>query len=227
MESEKALQKSSTISAGTGGADHFAAFLPGTIDYTPRQDDIRQLIKAMDERVICKIIYKNPFEETGKTFYIKPYKLFSHNNALYLHAGMARYPGSKKIEFDFDPLLAVHRFQEVTLTDKKYNFPKDYDFERQYNQTFGIIKEDVFKVKLELQGYAAVYAQERQFSHDQKIKKNRDDKYILTFTASSETEVISWVLSFGNEIKVLSPKWLAKEVIEKVKATSKRYNEAD
>jgi predicted DNA-binding transcriptional regulator YafY len=223
LESEKALQKSSTIAAGTGGADHFAVFLPGTIDYTPRQKDIRQLMRAMDERIVCKIVYKNAFEETEKTFYIKPYKLFSYNNALYLHAGMARYPGSKKFEFDFDPLLAVHRLQKVTLTEKGYDFPRNYNFEKQFNQTFGIIKEDAFKVKLELEGYAAVYAQERKFSPDQKIRINKDEKYILTFTASSEPEVLAWVLSHGAEVKVLSPEWLVEDVKEKVKAISKRY----
>ena len=59
-ESEKAVTKSSTLATGAAGADHFAVFLPGTIDYTPRQNDIRQLLKAMDEKTICEIVYKKP-----------------------------------------------------------------------------------------------------------------------------------------------------------------------
>jgi predicted DNA-binding transcriptional regulator YafY len=223
-ESEKAIQKSSTLAAAGATPDHFAVLIPGTIDYTPRQEDIRQLIKAMEEKTICEIEYKNPSEETGKTFYVKPYKLFSYNNALYLHAGMARYPGVRRSGFGFDPLLAVHRLVKVTPTDRKFVLPGNYDFEKQFNQTFGIIKEESFRVRLELTGYAAVYAGERRFSPDQTIQKKKDGTAVLCFRASSQPEVISWVLSFGEEVKVLSPGWLVKRVKQKIAAMSRRYD---
>ncbi len=223
QESEKAIQKSCILASGGGGSEHFDVFLPGTIDYSPRQKDIRQLMKAMEEKTVCKVIYRKPWEETVKTFYIKPYKLFSYNNALYLHAGMARYPGSKKTAFKFDPLLAVHRLEKVTLTDNQYVFPKNYNFGKHFNQEFGIIKQDAFKVRVELTGYAAAYACERRFSPDQKVTKKNDGNHILTFTASSEPEVLAWILSFGDEVKVLSPKWLVDDVKEAAQAIIKRY----
>jgi predicted DNA-binding transcriptional regulator YafY len=222
-ESEKAINKSSALATSVSGTDHFAAFLPGTIDYTPRQNDIRQLMKAMDEKKICEVVYRKPMENAGKTFFIKPYKLFSYNNALYLHAGMARSPGAKVTGFTFDPLLAVHRFVEVKMTDRKFAFPRNYSFEKHFNQEFGIIKDDSFKVRLVLEGYAATYACERRFSPDQKIRKSKNGKYVLTFTASSEPEVISWVLAHGNEVKVQSPEWLATGIKGKADAISKQY----
>lgn len=222
MESERAIQKSSTLAAGATGADLFDAFLPGTIDYTPRQQDIRVLMKAMEEKTVCKITYKNPMESRGKTFYIKPYKLFAHNNALYLHAGMARYPGSKKTEFEFDPLLAVHRLKAVEPTDRKFVFPKTYNFEKHFNQAFGVIKQETFQVEVSLTGYAAAFAEERRLSPDQKIEQKRDG-IVLTFTASSEPEVVSWVMSFGAEVKVLSPDWLVEEVKVAAENIRKRY----
>lgn len=222
-ESEKAIHKSSTLAAEFSGTDHFAAFLPGTIDYTPRQNDIRQLMKAMDEKKICEVVYRKPLEDSGKTFFIKPYKLFSYNNALYLHAGMARPPDAKIMKYTFDPLLAVHRFEEVTMTDRKFVFPQKYNFEKHFNQEFGIIKDNTFTVKLELEGYAAAYARERRFSPDQRIRKNKNGKYILTFTASSEPEVLAWVLSHGAEVKVLSPDWLLGGVKKIVDSISRLY----
>ncbi|MEW6078318.1 MAG: WYL domain-containing protein [Thermodesulfobacteriota bacterium] len=51
---------------------------------------------------------------------------------------------------------------------------------------------------------AAAYARERRFSPDQKIRENKDGKHILTFTAASAPEVVSWVLAHGDEVKVLS-----------------------
>jgi predicted DNA-binding transcriptional regulator YafY len=52
---------------------------------------------------------------------------------------------------------------------------------------------------------------ERIWSPDQKIIKN-NGKTILKFSASSEPELISWVLSFGDEAKVLKPAWLIENV---------------
>ena len=186
-------------------------------------NDIRQLMKAMDEKKICEIIYRKPWEDTSKTFYIKPYKLFSYNNALYLHAGMARYPGAKKTTFEFNPLLAVHRLEKVTVTERQFVFPSNYNFEKHFNQAFGIIKQETFKVRLELTGYAAAFAQERRLSPDQKIRKDKEGTLILSFTASSEPEVISWILSHGDEAKVLSPGWLVAKVKKTVEAISKQY----
>ncbi len=222
-DSEKAIQKSSTLAAGGGiESDHFAAFLPGTIDYTPRQQDIRQLVKAMDEKRICRIVYKRPMTPRAKTFYIKPYKLFSYNNALYLHAGMARYPGVKYQQFEYDPLLAVHRLQKVELTERNYTFPEQYDFEKHFNQEFGVIKQEAFQVQLELTGYAAVFAQERRLSPDQQVKKKKDG-VILTFTSSSKPEAVSWILSMGEEARVLEPDWLVAAVGETIEKMRERY----
>ena len=69
---------------------HFAAYRPGSMDYTPHQDVIRALIEAMDKRKICKIIFRPVWAKRAKTFYIKPYKLFSYYDTLYIDAGWAR-----------------------------------------------------------------------------------------------------------------------------------------
>ncbi|MEX1330490.1 MAG: WYL domain-containing protein [Desulfobacterales bacterium] len=41
-------------------------------------------------------------------------------------------------------------------------------------------------------------------------KKN--GKTILTFCASSEPELASWILSFGDEAKIIKPDWLVENV---------------
>ena len=73
---------------------HFASFRPGTIDYTPQQESIRTLLEAMEKSRVCKIAYRAILAKKSKTFYIKPYRLFSHQDTVYLHAGLARKPGA-------------------------------------------------------------------------------------------------------------------------------------
>jgi len=203
---------------------HFASFIPGTIDYTPHHQSIRLLIRAMEERKICKILYKSIMAKRGKTFYIKPLKIFSHKDTIYLHVRMARYPGKPYKEPDFDPLLAIHRIKNLEITERSFEFLKDYDFEKSFNQNFGVIKEEAFEVEVEFTGYPAKYVAERIWSPDQKLIEKKDGTVRLKFSASSEPELIAWVLSFGDEAKVVKPKWLMEEVTGKIDKMRENYS---
>jgi len=205
---------------------HFADFIPGTIDYTPYYRIIRTLIQAMDQSKICEITYQSIMGDGSKTFFIKPYKLFSHKDTLYLHAGWAKYPGGKYIEPDFDPLLPVHRIQLLELTERNFILPENYDFEKAFNNSFGVIKDRSFPVEIEFNGWAARFIQERTWSPDQKIIKRRDGSIRLKFSASSEPELSSWVLSFKSEARVIKPKWLVDEIKAEVGAIKSLYDQS-
>jgi predicted DNA-binding transcriptional regulator YafY len=203
---------------------HFADFIPGTIDYTPFYPIIRTLIQAMKRSKVCKIDYQSIMEDRPKTFYIKPYKLFSHKDTLYMHAGWARYPGAKYKEPDFDPLLSIHRIQALELTERNFVFPTKYDFEKAFNDSFGVIKGKSFPVEVEFTGWAARFVQERNWSPDQKITKRKDGTIRLKFSASSKPELSSWVLSFRSEAKVIKPKWLKDRIIQEAESIQNNYN---
>jgi predicted DNA-binding transcriptional regulator YafY len=205
------------------GSSHFADFIPGTIDYTPYYPSILAIIQAMEDRRICRIRYQRLMAETAKEFYIKPLKLFSHKDTLYLHARLARKPGRSYCEPKFDPLLPIQRIKRLDLTDRKYEFPTNYNFEADYNQTFGVMNNETFRAEIEFSGWAAAYVQERTWSPNQKIIKHTKGHINLQFTASSEQEVISWVMSFGPEAVVTRPNWLREVFKERVSELSRNY----
>jgi len=209
--------------AAPQSGEHFAIFRPGTIDYTPYQKTIAVLLKALDEKKVCKITYQPLQGSSPSRFYIKPLKLFTHKETMYIHARRKSAPGKKYHEYDFDPLLAVHRIKDIQITETSFEFPKDYDFEEKYNQSFGIIKEKAFQVTAEFSADAARYISERVWSKDQKISRKNNGAIVLTFTASSEPEVITWLLSFGDSAKLLSPPNLVKEIAEKAKKVWQLY----
>ena len=181
----------------------------------------------MEERKVCKIHYQSISENKPKIYLIKPLKLFSHHDTIYLHARIAKTPGKKYQEPDYDPLLAIHRFKDVEITDRLFEFPTDYDFEKIFNRQFGIIKDEVFEVVVELTGWAARYVTERVWSPDQKIVKKGKDKIRLTFKASSEPEVTGWLLSFGDQAKLIEPDWLVKKVSSTVDRLKGIYGYSD
>ncbi|MFH0809078.1 MAG: WYL domain-containing transcriptional regulator [Pseudomonadota bacterium] len=208
-------------------ADHFASFRPGTIDYTPHQGTILTLLTAMEASKLCKVTYCGLMDQRDKTYYIQPLKLFSHGDTIYLHARKAKAPGQPYRSPHYDPLLAVHRIKSVELDDRTMEFPSDYDFEKVFQKTFGIIKQEKFQVAVQFSGWAARYVAERTWSPDQQITDLGEGKIRLTFSAASEPEVMSWVLSFGEEARVLEPKWLVENIQQKVQLMTRTYSTVD
>jgi predicted DNA-binding transcriptional regulator YafY len=226
-EIRQALFKTQTLAKGdtTPTPEHFGTSVPGTIDYTPHQDTIRTLIEAMNDHRVCKVTYKAAASERTKTFHIKPLKIFSHKDALYLHALRAKDPWQKKwVQPDFDPLLAIHRIKSVEKADRSIPFevPKNFDFERAFNRTFGVIKQEPFEVEAEFTDWAAVYVGERSWSPDQFLLRD-EDKLTIKFTASSVPEVTSWILSFGESGRLLKPDWLVLEIAEIIQRMKGMY----
>lgn len=212
-DATRALEKSHAFLSSRQGfsSRHYASFASGSIDYTAHQEHISTLTTAMNERKICKVTYKSIMTRKAKSFFIKPLKLFSHRDTIYIHAQLARNPGRRYQQPDYDPLLAVHRIKKVAVTNRFFEFPGNYDFEKIFKKNFGVIKNDAFKVEVEFKGWAAQYVSERMWSPDQKLLK-KNGQTNLTFNASSEPELVSWVLSFGEEARVLKPAWLIKTV---------------
>lgn len=213
-EATKALEKHRTLeSSGKGfSSGNIASFMPGTIDYTPHEGCMRKLLQALDENLVCRVTYRGLGTKKAKKFNIMPLKMFSHHETVYLNARWAKGEHNKKDPSAYDPLLAVHRIQGIELTDKRFEYPKNYDFEKIYNMHFGIMSDEKFEVVAEFNEEAAAYVAERTWSPDQKITKHGSDGIRITFSASSEPELISWILSFGDKAKLIEPKELAKQV---------------
>jgi predicted DNA-binding transcriptional regulator YafY len=202
---------------------HFGTSRFGYIDYTPYSGIIRTLVEAMDWKRTCRLTYKAIMENRSKTYYVNPLKIFSHRDTIYLHAKLASSRNELGTDADFDPLLAIHRIKKVEMTDRSFRLPAKYDFEKIFNRNFGIMKGEPFKAAVEFKGWAAKYVSERIWSPDQKIKKIGKDKIILEFTASSESEVISWLLWFGEEARLTKPERLTEEIIHTIDGMKSNY----
>ncbi len=202
---------------------HFATIIPGSIDYTGHRGVISKLMTALEKQLVCKVVYRKIMTERSKVFYIKPLTLFSHKETLYIHARKAPCPDKPFLKPEFDPLLAIHRIVDIEITETTFEFPETYDFEKIFNDDFGVIKEETFELTVEFTGFASGYISERIWSGDQEItQKGKGTE--LTFTASSIPETLFWILSFGREAKVLRPEWLVEEIKEQIADMGELYS---
>ncbi|MFO7652402.1 MAG: WYL domain-containing protein [Candidatus Krumholzibacteriia bacterium] len=202
---------------------NFGVLRFGTIDYSPFQKQLRTLIESMERKRVCEVEYRRVLDERWKRFRIKPLKIFSHRESIYVHARYAKMPGEVFKPAGYDPLLALQRFGTVTMTDTRFTFPADYDFERAMNRQFGVIHGRRFKVVADFTGWAAGFVTERVWSPDQVVERRRDGGVRLEFTSSSDVEVLNWILSFGDEGRLVGPAWLVEKLRERLDEVAKLY----
>lgn len=213
-EFERAIEKSGHhLPAGVEDAGAvFGVVRSGVIDYTRHEDLLRTLLQGMEERRVCEVRYRGLGAPAAKTFHIKPLKVFAHRETVYVHARRAMSPGKPYKAPTYDPLLALHRFEGVTLTDTPFRRPPGYDFDKVMNRGFGIWTQKRFRVVLELEGWAAAWARERTWSPDQRVEDLRDGRLRLSFWSTSEPEVVALVLGFGAQARLCEPAPLVEQV---------------
>lgn len=226
-EATKGLEKSSVLlpveHAPREG--HFASLQSGHIDYTPHQATLRTLIEAMEQQRVCEIRYRRLLAPGAKVHRIKPLKIFSYRDTVYLHTRRAKEPNEPWKEPAYHPLLAVHRIEKVALTDQLFRLPKGYDFDRDVQAGFGVWQNEPFAVSVAFTGWAAEYVAERRWSTDQQIELHDDGSVVVHLTARGEPEVVSWVLSFGANAQLLTPLKLVREVKAALRQSAAQYQE--
>jgi predicted DNA-binding transcriptional regulator YafY len=213
---EKTTQLVTDHELAAVSSSDFGVFRPGSIDYRPFHPFLRTLTEAMQEHLVCKARYRKPGTQKAETIHIKPLKIFAWRETIYVHARHAKVPGATFKERNYDPLLALQRFESVAKTTTSFRKPKDYDFDKAMNRHFGLIRGKPFKVTAEFSGWAADYVAERQWSPKQKMQRLDDGRLRLEFDAVSMPEVVTWVIGFGCACEARSPKALIEAIRARV-----------
>ena len=221
-----ALEKSTLLLPDGGNLpeSHFGVMRFGSIDYSPFRKQLLTLIEAMEKKRVCEITYCKIGEKRAKRSRIKPFKIFAQNEAVYVHARYAKMPGKQFKAADYDPLLALQRFKTVNMVETRFVLPKSYDFDRTMNKQFGVIHGKRFKVVAEFKGWAAGFVAERNWSPDQKISHKKDGVVRVEFSSSSEPEVLTWILRFGEEAKLIGPKNLVADLKMRIAQIADLYS---
>lgn len=221
----RAVDKTAKLHQGGRDPDRsaFGVYRPGVIDYTPHYGNLSTLVQGLEQHRVCEVAYRRLQDKEPKVFRIKPLKIFSHHETIYVHARYAKMPGRVFRNPGYDPLFALHRFAGVALTDTPFKPVTDYDFDKVFNTHFGVIKGKTFKVKAELWGWAANFTAERKLNPDQTIRQKKDGRIEVSFTSTSEPEVLAWILSLGSSARLLAPKALVERLKEEMSEAANNY----
>ena len=137
---------------------------------------------------------------SGETYEdtISPLTLVVHNHTLYVIC-FSRRAG------DIRTLAMDHIVEASWLRNTPFAYPADYDPQDFLKEAFGITVGKPCAVELLVHQDIAVYFQERIWHFSQRLSEPQDGWMLVEMTVPLTAELNSWILSFGDKMKVKSP----------------------
>ena len=193
----------------------FENYTAGTFDYAPHGKTINNLISAILHNNMCEVTYYNPYKGEQKKYPIEPEKLVYYNGGLYIIAYLRKY---KKFR-----LLAIQRIKKLALKGEKY--PKDHNFDPElfWKNKFGLFSADQADVKLKFSKEISHHIEGRVWHNSQEFNKMKNGNLVLSMKVGLSPELISWILGWHRNVKVLKPEALVNEIKKNAEEINNLY----
>lgn len=151
-----------------------------------------------------RIIYESAKQELNIRI-VHPYYIFQYKGSMYF-AGFCEYRNEMR---DFK----ISRIKEYRILDEIFDRDSNFDVKEYMKNCFGIFKDQEIFIELEIKYPIAQIIKEKIWVENQEIQELHNKNSIL-FKAKMKglTEVKSWILSMGSNVKVIEPISLKKEI---------------
>ena len=178
------------------------------------------ILESLKKNLVLEMTYQSYNYDESYTFEIEPYCLKAFKQRWYL---IGRSPNYDKIM-----IYALDRVKWLGLTEKSFKYPKNFYPEEFFDDCFGIIADQKVKVetvKLKVSAGQANYLRSLTLHQTQKEIERTDEYSIFTVRLRPTFDFRQEVLSQGNDIEVMEPKWFRDEVAEISKHMWNKYKE--
>lgn len=111
---------------------------------------------------------------------------------------------------------------------ERFAVPESFDFRRLSASQFGIHwGADAIEVRIRFASSAAAYVRERIWHPSQSIVDHPDGSLVLTLMVNHLLELKRWILSWGEQARVLAPPALAEEIKSTAQSMAAGYGEEE
>lgn len=186
-------------------------------DYSAHDKKIRLVNKAIHSFTVVQLRYRSQSKKRPYNTKYHPYGMVYFGGDLYCIGFMEVY---KEIR-----TLKLKRIQSAELTADSFRRPRDFSLKAHTQDVFGIFSATgkTQKIKVCLSDWAANSVREAQYHPSQKIVKDDGDAVTVQFELANTTELKRWLLGFGANARVLSPKSLVNEIAADVQTMAAIY----
>lgn len=170
-------------------------------------EHLSQLVQAIKKSVKIRFRHFGKWKESKDFREVSPLALKEVKNAWYLIAL------NEKEELRNYGLDRIH---DLTLGGEKFDKPNDLDLQEYYQNVFGILNDRKIPVQtivLSFTQQQGHYIKSMPIHHSQKVIQDDGEGLVISLELKINHELISEILSYQDQVKVLSPEELKNRVM--------------
>ena len=196
-------------------------------------EEIYYVIDSLDEAIKTKrkvkfnykrrnIDKENQKNYTNKTFTVSPYALIWKDDHYYLVCNSGKY--DNLLNLRLDRMKKIELLEEPVRPMSEVSEYKDYFDTADYSsKMFNMFSGEIDKVKLLCDLELREEIMDR-FGVKIPLTASDYDHFETEINAAVSDGLVSWIMQYGNKIKVLEPRYLADMVADKAKAIAEIYS---
>ncbi|MGO9000153.1 MAG: helix-turn-helix transcriptional regulator [Polyangiaceae bacterium] len=151
-----------------------------------------------------------------RAFDFEPYTLVLWKKGIYFAGYSHHHKGTR--------LFGIDRLADAEWKrGEAFDVPATWDARARYEGAFGLFDGPKTTVRIEFAPKVARYVLRRQWTAEQRVEEHADGRVILTMDVLGTTDVVNWVLGFGEHAVVLEPGSLRDELAAVTKSMAARY----
>lgn len=185
------------------------------------QEYLSLILEAIRHKKICYITYYNYAKGDKRTHNIIPLCVKLFRQRWYV-IGKSCNNSEKVMTFGID------RIKDLQLSDIHFEYSEDFDPATYYEESFGIINGDGTKkehIVLKVTTAQANYLRDLPMHKSQKETQCNEEYSIFELDLKPTFDFQQEILWNGEEMEVLEPIWLRKEIAKKIKLMWNKYME--
>lgn len=199
--------------AGRAAAGAFPAAVHVQLHPRPLAEDTGQreilalLQQTLAERRSVVLTYDSSSDppEVPRERTVDPYRLFFHSRSWYLAAFCHHFREPR--------VFKVKRIRAASLTDRVYEWPKDFDLEAWLQGAWRLfLGEEPVTVRARFSPQVAHLVRETQYHPTEQVADEPDGGALFSATVHGWREISWWLLGFGDQVEVLEPPELRAEL---------------
>ena len=189
------------------------------VDYAEHEDQLLDLMIAVDERRICHIAYRSRRSTESITYPIHVYHIVRYRNAVYVIAHSEQHGQVRTFK--------LNRIAQTHLENLRFTLAADFDLDHYLENGLGIHGGAPEEIRLRIRPAAVRGLGESRWHPSQRMTVHKDGWATLSMHVALTPELESWILSIGADAVVESPGELASRIQDQAEQMAASYRRAE
>jgi predicted DNA-binding transcriptional regulator YafY len=178
------------------------------------EENISRLLEATLHQRRVQMRYHSASSKRTKSYTIEPYRMVYADGGLYLLAFVPEYNALRT--------FAVERIETISVLEETFERRIEIEAEP-FHHSLGVNMGSPVRVELEFAPGIAPFIRERVWHPSQSVHDLPDGGLRLVLDVCADWALTSWILSFGQYVRVIEPAGLAADIHDALEAARARY----